>query len=173
MADLTDEHVLKIIHIMTENLDLAQAIIHVALSSGFRESGIMSTKSPPMLAVRTNGLSFDSIIGYWNPETQDVFYTVDDDYLCSLIDISNMRFRENDRRREHFLVGIEKALQRGDKSTKSNWEPADVRKERLRAEGLAKQAAKRAAMVDPETASSDSSSNQDQNILDLNALLAL
>lgn len=156
---------------MTANLDLAQELLNVALSCGFRESGIMSTKSPPMLAVRTNGLSFDSIIGFWDNQRNQIRYTVDEDYLRNLIDISNMRFKENDRRRERFLTGVAETLCRNNREGKPDWEPADVRRERLRAEGLAKQAAKRATAV-PATVSSGTESTAEGN-LNLNSLLAL
>ncbi|CAN9266816.1 unnamed protein product [Alternaria alternata] len=113
----------------------------------FRESGAVSLGSPntgdsnPMVAVRSAGYSFDSIIGYQDDDGSNVAL-VDQQYLRTLIKIANERFKINfdriSRFRQALLQTYEPKLLNG---TKADWEDADVRKRRKREEGLARQQA--------------------------------
>lgn len=109
------------------------------MSAGFRESGIHSITgdSPnPIVAIRTMGLAFSSIISYATP-SGEIKPMVSESYLRTLVQIANERFVVNSQRIERFR----RALLRLDVKVKESedggeWEPADVRRERKRAEGL-------------------------------------
>ncbi|RYN30402.1 hypothetical protein AA0121_g3689 [Alternaria tenuissima] len=136
-----------ILHILSASMDHAQKVLIAALTAGFRESGAVSLGSPntgdsnPMVAVRSAGYSFDSIIGYQDDDGSNVAL-VDQQYLRTLIKIANERFKINfdriSRFRQALLQIYEPKLLNG---TKADWEDADVRKRRKREEGLARQQA--------------------------------
>lgn len=93
------------------------------------------------------GLGLESLIGR---ETNGIKHcTVSGEYLRALIKIANERFVENARRIERFRVLLSKAyvaagagVGRGPKGKGkpdgAEWEDAEVRRERKRAEGLRK-----------------------------------
>ena len=120
---------------MTDTIELAHKILKMALSSGFRESGIMNASTPPTLAIRTTGLAFDCIIGHYNARTQNLCQMVDERYINMLFTIANTRFKENERRRELFSRAMDSLLNTG-----SVWEAKETRKQRMRIEGLMKRA---------------------------------
>jgi len=101
----TDE--LQILHILTASLPDAQRVLAAALQAGFRESGAINLVEAgnkpvtPMVAVRTNGLAVDSIIGYAD-DGEQLFSLVTDSYLQSLIHIANERFLSNSERIDRF-----------------------------------------------------------------------
>lgn len=133
---------------MTASLTDAQAVLSAASSAGFRESGAMGLSSSvdgnvtPMVAVRSTGLGFDSIIGYQNPDG-NINSLVTEEYLELLVNTANERFKTNKERIERFRSGLlsfhhaETAKNTDDSG--SSWEDKDARKARKRAEGLAKQ----------------------------------
>jgi tRNA wybutosine-synthesizing protein 3 len=100
--------------------------------------------STPMVAVRSAGYSFDSIIGYQDSSGRNVLM-VDERYLKTLVAIANDRFRINVDRIARFqsaLMGVFKPSDPSTNgSTKPEWEDADARKRRKRKEGLARQQA--------------------------------
>jgi tRNA wybutosine-synthesizing protein 3 len=106
-----------------------------------------------MVAVRSMGLSLESVIGRLGPNDETVCI-VPESYLNGLLSIANERFEENTRRIARFRAllktGIQAHVQSNGsvpKKTKENgeeWEDAAARKERKRAEGLARAAEKRA-----------------------------
>lgn len=122
------------------------------MGAGFRESGAVSLGSSksgeanPVVAIRSTGYSFDSIIGYQDDEGRNISL-VDEGHLITLVCIANERFKINLERiarfRTQLLDSYQPALISG--PTDSNWEDADVRKQRKRAEGLARQQALQAA----------------------------
>lgn len=128
----------------------AQLVLAAALAAGFRESGavsLASTKagdSNPMVAVRSAGYSFDSIIGYQDGDGSNIAL-VDDRYLRVLLHIANERFKINLDRIARFRNALLEAHRSGPShgpgSSKSDWEDAEARKRRKRAEGLARQQA--------------------------------
>lgn len=123
------------------------------MQAGFRESGalnlVSATSDPPspMVAVRSQGMSLESIIGCAIPsatalnETEEVC-TVPESNLRVLVALSNERFQENTRRIERFRTllreGLRKQAEGGVKKGKDGevWEDADARRERKKAEGL-------------------------------------
>jgi tRNA wybutosine-synthesizing protein 3 len=135
---------------LTASTAYAQRTITAALSAGFRESGAMSLSaakggdSNPMVAVRSTGYSFDSIIGYQDGSGGNIAL-VDEKYLQTLLAIANDRFRINTERIARFRKALMKifnssALTTG-KTKKSEWEDADTRRQRKREEGLARRKA--------------------------------
>ncbi|RMZ23761.1 hypothetical protein D0859_12188 [Hortaea werneckii] len=108
----------QILHILTSSLASAHHAASAALQAGFRESGINSTQeardgSPacPMVAVRSSGLAFDCIIGYYaegsSPEDQGTIKPmVSEGYLRTLVNVANQRFRTNIERRERFRATL-------------------------------------------------------------------
>jgi tRNA wybutosine-synthesizing protein 3 len=120
------------------------------LSAGFRESGAVSLSASksgeftPMVAVRSAGYSFDSIIGYQDEHGRNITL-VDEKYLRTLIAIANDRFRINFERISRFQTAFMEAFNvpssLGGNAKKPEWEDADTRKQRKREEGLARQQA--------------------------------
>ncbi|RPA85598.1 hypothetical protein BJ508DRAFT_322628 [Ascobolus immersus RN42] len=152
-----------LLHLQTENLELANNILKCALSAGFRESGIMNTGSLgksqkptyPTVAVRAAGLSLDTIVGtllsehdrnlvefhnIHEPDQMLLRLTVPENMIPLLVDLSNQKFVENRKRIDRFTRAVEDAVL-APKPKQSNWEDAETRKQRLRAEGLARQQA--------------------------------
>ncbi|KAI9768939.1 MAG: hypothetical protein M1840_004535 [Geoglossum simile] len=143
-----------ILHILTASLEHAQYVLSAALHAGFRESGAINITSnsdgetTPMVAVRSTGLVFDSVVGYLHDSTDCtptplIFSSVGEPYLRSLVAIANMRFQENTRRIERFAEALGTVHQPGIllKPDDREWEDGDIRRERKRAEGLEKKQA--------------------------------
>jgi tRNA wybutosine-synthesizing protein 3 len=140
----------QILHILSASLDHAQRILNAAMGAGFRESGAVSlgssktAESNPVVAVRSTGYSFDSIIGYQDDEGRNISL-IDESHLRTLVCIANERFKINVDRISRFRTTLLESYQPTSTSTKSEWEDADVRKQRKREEGLARQRAAHAA----------------------------
>lgn len=134
----------KILHVLCSSLDNARRLLGAALSSGFRESGISSINNDHdmvLVAIRTNGLAFDSVIASSNSSGEVAGLLVTEQYLRKLIGISNQRFQVNELRKGRFRTAFFNAISSGGANGRENntWEPADVRRARKQAEGLAKQ----------------------------------
>lgn len=118
------------------------------LSAGFRESGAVSLASTrasevnPMVAIRSTGYSFDSIIGYQDDHGRNIAI-VDERCLQTLVAIANDRFVINAERIARFRTALVAAFQppacEVAGSSRPDWEDADERKRRKREEGLARQ----------------------------------
>ena len=93
----------------------------------------------PMVAIRSMGLGFESLIG---TETQgNTHCIVSTAYLQLLIRLANERFVENSKRIERFRLALLEAIEAPKKSKRGpEWEDAAARKERKRAEGLKRSA---------------------------------
>jgi tRNA wybutosine-synthesizing protein 3 len=160
----------QILHILSSSLDHAQRILNAALSAGFRESGAVSLgssktgESNPMVAVRSTGYSFDSIIGYQD-EGGRSNTLIDESHLRTLVCIANERFKINVERIARFRTTLLESYQPTSTSTqgisKPDWEDADTRKQRKRAEGLARQRAIQAASSDATTSIENDSFSAD------------
>ncbi|KAI1258920.1 methyltransferase TYW3-domain-containing protein [Xylariaceae sp. FL1019] len=147
-----------ILHVLTASLSHAQLLLRCGLVAGFRESGainITSTSSEPVtpiVAIRSMGLSFESLIGVQIDGVTQC--TVSDEYLANLLDIANERFEENKKRIERFRTAVLEATSPPKKKDGSMWEDPEARRERMRAEGLRRKAevdrqeAKEAGMMD-------------------------
>ncbi|KAJ5720018.1 hypothetical protein N7493_006896 [Penicillium malachiteum] len=141
-----------ILHIMTATLHHAQPVLSAASASGFRESGLQGLRClegeegpSPVVAVRSSGLSLESVIGYCDDEDGTVedpviHSLVTEEYLDMLIAMSNERFSVNVERRERFRVGLLDACTPGQtgkgKGKPADWEDPAVRRERKKMEGL-------------------------------------
>ncbi|KAF1348802.1 methyltransferase TYW3-domain-containing protein [Delphinella strobiligena] len=139
-----------ILHVLCSSIQSAQRVQNAAMSAGFRESGISSITSQSdgsttaMTAVRTTGLAFDSVVGYEDSRGKLV-PMVDEAYMNVLVELANERFAVNTERSERFRKALidqfaanREAVRRKDGG---EWETADIRKARMRAEGLARKAA--------------------------------
>ncbi|CAK4032059.1 Hypothetical predicted protein [Lecanosticta acicola] len=127
-----------ILHILASSLESAQHVHSAAMSAGFRESGISGITGPaptPMVAVRTQGLAFDCIVAY-EDSRGNIKAMVSEDYMQSLVTIANQRFVVNKDRKERFRRALLNLDSKPVAEYSDGWEPADVRRERKRAEGL-------------------------------------
>lgn len=139
----------QILHMLTASLDDSQRVLSAALSAGFRESGAVSLSAPkvgdlnPMVAVRSTGYSFDAIIGYQDEQGENISL-VDEAHLRILVSIANGRFRTNEERIARFCAALldqysENKASSKAMSKKPDWEDPEVRRQRKREEGLARQ----------------------------------
>lgn len=165
----------QILHVMAATLYHAQPVLAAASHAGFRESGLQSLRClevlhsntpgqhpsstdnashSPIVAVRSAGLAFESVIGYCedsNNNSEPVLRSlVTEEYLRMLIALANERFEVNKERVERFrsrLLDLCKTTpnpaNRGTHRKKpSDWEDPQTRKDRKRLEGLKRQAEK-------------------------------
>ncbi|KAF1851765.1 uncharacterized protein K460DRAFT_401781 [Cucurbitaria berberidis CBS 394.84] len=157
-----------ILHILSASMAHAQRIVTAALTAGFRESGAValgSTKSGesnPMIAVRSTGYSFDSIIGYYDEEGHNV-PLVDVKYLSTLVRIANERFKINAERIARFRMALLESYypQTASGVSRPGWEDADARKIRKKEEGLARQRALKNRNSQEDTVAECGSTNTD------------
>ncbi|PGH03818.1 hypothetical protein AJ80_08631 [Polytolypa hystricis UAMH7299] len=181
-----------ILHIMASSLQYAQPVLAAATSAGFRESGIQSLRclsdaeACPIVAVRSSGLAFQSIVGYQqvirspSPETPDTTTTttttivtkslVSEDYLRMLVSAANVRFGTNFERKERFrrklLELCSGTLSAGGSSSsrREGWEDPQARKERKRAEGLLRSKVAKEAAAKVEQSEIDSGNVSDDEM---------
>ncbi|KAL4989473.1 methyltransferase TYW3-domain-containing protein [Aspergillus falconensis] len=142
-----------ILHIMAATLHHAQPVLSAASSSGFRESGLQGLrclvegdKGPsPIVAVRSAGLALESVIGYYEDDSDVIRSLVSEEYLQMLVTMSEERFSVNSERKERFRMALLNncslesptgANPKGE--TKPGWEDPQKRRERMRAEGMAR-----------------------------------
>lgn len=99
----------------------------------------------PIVAVRSMGLSLESLIGY-EDAIEGRKLLVPPEHLDILMQISDERFIENTRRIERFAAAFREALIMPVKRNAAGeeWEDSAARKERMRAEGLKRQAERKA-----------------------------
>ncbi|KAH6618738.1 methyltransferase TYW3-domain-containing protein [Boeremia exigua] len=155
-----------ILHILSSSLNHAQKLLNAGMGAGFRESGAVSLGSSksgeanPVVAIRSTGYSFDSIIGYQDDDGRNVSL-ISASHIRTLICIANERFNINLERIARFRAMLLDSYQLTSTSTsggpKPDWEDADARKQRKRAEGLARQRALLAASSDEKIPSSNES----------------
>ncbi|KAH7075610.1 methyltransferase TYW3-domain-containing protein [Paraphoma chrysanthemicola] len=146
-----------ILHILTASIQHAQRVLTAALSAGFRESGAVSlgasklTDPTPIVAVRSTGYSFDSIVGHQISTDQNIAL-VDEHYLKIMVAVANDRFRINAERIARFRAALteifQPTLDGANSLKKKDWEDADARRQRKREEGLARQQAMQAEAAD-------------------------
>ncbi|KAG6002219.1 hypothetical protein E4U21_003310 [Claviceps maximensis] len=133
-----------ILHVLTASPLHAQALLQAALQAGFRESGAVNitpqadSSTTPMVAIRSMGLSFESLIGF---EANGSRYPlVTGPYLQSLMVIARERFVENAKRIARFRGGFSAmvlaAFRERLNPDGSKWEDGPTRRERMREEGL-------------------------------------
>ncbi|KAI4215594.1 MAG: hypothetical protein LQ351_002063 [Letrouitia transgressa] len=162
-----------ILHILAASLHHARPLLSAAIASGFRESGIQSLKNLddlhafPMLAVRSAGLGFESIIGFVieSSEKTDKAYREDaieslvsEEYLELLLELANERLEANWER----MLRFEEALFGDGKVKKEKWEDEKERRERKRFEGLRRK--EDAWRENGETENTETDDDEDLNI---------
>ena len=115
------------------------------MEAGFRESGALGifekrtadAEGPsPMVAVRSMGLLFESLIGVESSGKRECI--VSPSYLERLVGIANERFVENQNRIERFRSALCRVFD-GQGVVETHWEPKELRLARKRAEGLRRQ----------------------------------
>jgi tRNA wybutosine-synthesizing protein 3 len=120
-------------------LQAAGLILTAALDAGFRESGAMDLQcaripdAPIMVGIRSMGVSFDCIIGY-QEEDGTLHSIVDDKYVRNMLVIANSRFQTNGERTHRFQTNVNRLFR-----TEPEKEDEETRRQRKRAEGLARQ----------------------------------
>ncbi|KAI1456801.1 methyltransferase TYW3-domain-containing protein [Annulohypoxylon moriforme] len=131
-----------ILHVLTASPEHAQLLLRCGLQAGFRESGAVSLTAgvgeqhaTPIVAIRSMGLSFESLIGYQSGDGGRIQCTVSSAYLRTLIRIGNERFIENTKRIERFRAALVEATKPPNKNGDA-WEDAETRRRRKREEGL-------------------------------------
>jgi tRNA wybutosine-synthesizing protein 3 len=147
-----------ILHVHCATLHNAKPLLAAAINSGFRESGVQSLKvldraeaekgTGVMVAIRTSGLSFSSVVGVAHVAegVERLGQVVSEEYLRMCVGIINERFRWNDERTKRFRAELSMAMSRegfgagGAVASNTNeWENKDDRRRRMQAEGLEKQ----------------------------------
>ncbi|KAK6348757.1 hypothetical protein TWF730_009529 [Orbilia blumenaviensis] len=123
-----------ILHILTETLEVANRLLTCAISSSFRESGIVSPLKNPVVAVRTMGLAFDAPIGIYDPERNIIQRFMEPSGLRLLMQLTNDRFRENSKR----IDSLHKHLLSAMEVTDTPLESKQLRAARKRTEGIDK-----------------------------------
>lgn len=94
----------------------------------------------PLVAIRSLGLGFESLIGYAAPDGRRR-WLVSADVLETLRAVAQERFSENARRVQRFRAAFLDAVAPPAPALGRDWEDAAVRRERKRAEGLRRKAA--------------------------------
>lgn len=136
-------------------------MLSAALQAGFRESGALNLTSStaeqatPMVGIRSMGLAFESLVGF-EVDGKGVAI-IPDNHLKKLVEIANDRFKENTKRIERFRTLLkelgtetgEGVKRKGQDS--EEWEDAQARRERKRAEGLKKAEAMKKADASQES----------------------
>ncbi|KAI2620568.1 methyltransferase TYW3-domain-containing protein [Hypoxylon sp. NC1633] len=136
-----------ILHVLTASPEHAQLLLRCGLQAGFRESGAVSLTAPageqhatPMVAIRSMGLAFESLIGYRSGDGK-MQCTVSPSYLRTLVRIANERFSENKKRIDRFSEAfVEATRPSGKDNIEDGWQDAQARRERKKAEGLKRKA---------------------------------
>ncbi|KAK6526670.1 hypothetical protein TWF281_009874 [Arthrobotrys megalospora] len=121
-----------ILHVLTETLEIANRLLTCAISSSFRESGIVSPLKNPVVAIRTTGLAFDAPIGIYDPERNIIQRLIEPSGLRVLGRLTNDRFRENSRRIDSLYKYLLPAMEAPETSLESK----QMRARRKRAEGI-------------------------------------
>jgi tRNA wybutosine-synthesizing protein 3 len=157
-----------ILHVLCATLDYAKPLLAAAINAGFRESGVQSLKALDpdydgdgvMVAIRTNGIVFESVIGLYNFPSDTAAAVVSEEYLAMCAGIVQERFRWNELRKARLVHELDGALKRmGTGKNAKQTESKDDRRQRKRREGLAiqkkQQAARREASMVQQTSDVD------------------
>lgn len=128
----------------TASVEHAQVILRCGLQAGFRESGAVqitpsnTEAATPMVAIRSMGMSFESLIGVEVGGKRECLVSAS--YLDTLVQVANDRFVENEKRIARFSEAFHDAAV-GEAAPRLNaeglqWEDAAARRERMKREGL-------------------------------------
>ncbi|KAK1758492.1 hypothetical protein QBC47DRAFT_411185 [Echria macrotheca] len=154
----------RILHILTASPHHAQLVIQAGMEAGFRESGAVSLlgrpageTATPMVAVRSMGLSLESLVGFEDDEGRKQSL-VSPGYLDMLVRIANERFVENGKRIARFEAALTAAFA---PKKPVGWEDAETRRERKRLDGLRR----RAEMKKAEAEASEEEENVNVDVI--------
>ncbi|OAL37799.1 hypothetical protein AYO20_02976 [Fonsecaea nubica] len=162
-----------ILHVHCATLRHARHVLAAAVNAGFRESGVQSLRALDdaehgvMVAVRTAGLAFETVVGVVTRALREETITspagggreresqsevvmhrvVSEEYLALCAAVVNERFAWNVERRERFRRELKRTMGREGSSpdatrenkTRPEWEGKEQRRRRKRQEGLEKQ----------------------------------
>ena len=152
-----------ILHILCATLHHARPVLAAAINAGFRESGVQSLRhlditelssssssSPSstgaggvgvMVAIRTAGLGFETVVGVVREhEGREVLERiVGEEYLGLCVGVVNERFRWNEERRGRLRGELRRKMGRETVGGGLEWEDKEERKTRKREEGLERQ----------------------------------
>ncbi|KAK6533258.1 hypothetical protein TWF694_002211 [Orbilia ellipsospora] len=98
-----------ILHVLTKDLEIASKLVTCAITSSYRESGIVSPLKNPVVAIRTTGLAFDTPIGIYEASNNIVRRLVEPLALKTLVKLANDRFRENFKRMQFLNTQLSSA----------------------------------------------------------------
>lgn len=121
-----------ILHVKCRDLEMANNLYSVAMSCGFRESGIGTNN---IVGIRIS-IKLDVPIGFLNETNQELTSFVSEDYLRIITKLSEDRFKENFKKLDALYKAI-KSLNTL-KSPISKVETKEERKSRKMKEGLAR-----------------------------------
>lgn len=139
-----------ILHVLCASLQHARPLLSAAINAGFRESGVQSLRALEpasigdgvMVAIRTNGIIFESIVGLWDEVQEEAVAIVDEAYLQMCASVVNERFSWNEDRKERLMGELHMAMKReGWSGDAVRAETKEERRERKRREGLERQQA--------------------------------
>ena len=162
-----------ILHIFCASLRHAKPLLAAAINAGFRESGVQSLKvlddpgSGVMLAVRTSGLVFETVVGTSRENErgrESVHGMVTEEYLRMCATVINERFEWNEVRKQRLMKEIAKILQNQEQD--EAWEDDDARARRKREEGLRRHA-RRGRKTSPPLPDEAEVFNTDLSLLDI------
>ncbi|KAL1883391.1 hypothetical protein VTK73DRAFT_8958 [Phialemonium thermophilum] len=135
-----------ILHILTASVNHAELVLKCGLQAGFRESGAINLlkgrqdneTAKPIVAIRSMGLSLESIIGVESYNKRRCI--VAPDYLLMLLRIANERFSENRKRIKRFRESLNSALGEQNLTLQEDLlRNRNYRRDLNRAEGLRRQ----------------------------------
>ncbi|CCF58904.1 hypothetical protein KAFR_0F03080 [Kazachstania africana CBS 2517] len=133
-----------ILHVKCRDFETASHLYNVAMSCGFRESGIGSNN---LVAIRIN-IKLDVPIGYLNEENDALSFFVTKEYINLLDQLTLSKFNDNTkkmaelyRKVENEMINVTEAatMDNSSKVGKVKQETKDERRERKRREGLERQ----------------------------------
>lgn len=97
----------------------------------------MNSNNHPMVAIRTQSLNLDCVVGVTSSDSSAIHPLVTKEYIQLLLQVCNERFVENKKKMDKLSGDLEKVLFPAP-AEPSNWEDAEARKLRKREEGLAR-----------------------------------
>jgi tRNA wybutosine-synthesizing protein 3 len=138
-SDLT-----QIIHVLCRDLPAASRLHHIAVASGYRESGIsISALGTPqekvLVAVRTTAIGIQIPLACYEEETRTVKpFGLTRSYLVHIIRIINDKFQDNDLRKQRLFASLQETFT--NQPSEVFKESKEERRTRKRLEGLKLQA---------------------------------
>jgi tRNA wybutosine-synthesizing protein 3 len=139
-----------ILHVLCASLQHAKPLLAAAINAGFRESGVQSLKALEpgyagdgvMVAIRTNGIVYDTVVGYWDEDDGKPIAVMDSSILVLHARVVNERFQWNEERKKRLLNELHEVIRRegcGEQAGRA--ETKEERRDRKRKEGMKRQQA--------------------------------